>query len=167
MAKDPEKTGASREVGPRYSDPFGMFRAEMDRLFDTFGGSGLPTFPSLFSSGIGRSSMLAPRIDVKETDKEIIIAAELPGTNEKDISLTLQNGVLTIQGEKKVEYDEEKENYRVMERSYGSFQRSLRLPDTVDEDKVEARFENGVLKVSLPKHAEAVGTQRRIEIKKT
>ena len=167
MAKDPEKTGASREAGPRYSDPFGMFRAEMDRLFDTFIGSGPPTFPSLFSSGIGRSSMLAPRIDVKETDKEIIIAAELPGTNEKDISLTLQNGVLTIQGENKVEYDEEKENYRVMERSYGSFQRSLRLPDTVDEDKVEARFENGVLKVSLPKHAEAVGTQRRIEIKKT
>jgi HSP20 family protein len=126
----------------------------MDRLFDTFLGSGLPTFPSLFSSGIGRSSMLAPRIDVKETDKEIIIAAELPGTNEKDISLTLQNGVLTIQGEKTVEYDEEKENYRVMERSYGSFQRSLRLPDTVDEDKVEARFENGVLKLSLPKHAD-------------
>jgi hypothetical protein len=53
MAKDPEKIGASREVGPRYSDPFGMFRAEMDRLFDTFLGSGLPTFPSLFSSGIG------------------------------------------------------------------------------------------------------------------
>ena len=71
MAKDPEKTGASREVGPRYSDPFGMFRAEMDRLFDTFLGSGLPTFPSLFSSGIGRSSMHAPRMDVKETDKEI------------------------------------------------------------------------------------------------
>ena len=111
--------------------------------------------------------MLAPRIDVKETDKEILIAAELPGTNEKDISLTLQNGVLTIQGEKKVEYDEEKENYHVMERSYGSFPRSLRLPDTVDEDKVEARFENGVLKVSLPKRAEALGAQRRIDIKKS
>jgi HSP20 family protein len=136
-------------------------------MFDTFLGRGLPTFPSLFSSAIGRSSMLAPRIDVKETDKEIIIAAELPGTNEKDISLTLQNGVLTIRGEKKVEYDEEKENYHVMERSYGSFQRSLRLPDTVDEDKVEARFENGVLKVSLPKRAEALGAQRRIDIKKS
>jgi HSP20 family protein len=166
MAKDPDKIGASREIGSRYPDPFGMLRAEMDRLFDTFLGGGLPTFPSLFSPGIGRSSM-APRIDVRETDNEIIIAAELPGTNEKDISLTLQNGVLTIQGEKKVEHDEEKENYRVMERSYGSFQRSLRLPDTIDEDKVEARFENGVLTVSLPKHAHAVGTQRRIEIKKT
>ena len=73
---------------------------------------------------------------------------------------------MTIQGDEKVEYDEEKENYRVMERSYGSFQGSLRLPDTVDEDKVEARG-NGVLKVSLPKHAEAVGSQRSIEIKKT
>jgi hypothetical protein len=82
MAKDPQKSG-SREIGPRYSDPFGMFRAEMDRLLDTFLGSGLPTFPSLFSSGMSRSSMLAPRIDVKETDKGIIIAAEALGQTRR------------------------------------------------------------------------------------
>ena len=138
----------------------------MDRLFDTFLSGGLPTFPSLFGSGVGRSSMLVPRMDVKETDKEIIIEAELAGLEEKDVSLTLQNGILTLQGEKKIEYDEEKENYHMMERSYGSFQRSLRLPDTVDEDKVEARFENGVLRVTLPKRSGAGGAQRRIDIKK-
>jgi HSP20 family protein len=167
MAKEIETSGRGGEVAPRYSDPLGMLRSEMDRVFDTFLGGGLPTFPSLFGSGgVGRGPMLVPRVDVKETDREIIIEAELPGAEEKDISLTLQNGVLTLQGEKKIEYDEEKENYRMMERSYGSFQRSLRLPDTVDEDKVEARFDNGILKIILPKRAEAAGTQRRIDIKK-
>jgi HSP20 family protein len=166
MAKEIERLGRGGDVTPRYSEPFGILRSEMDRLFDTFLGGGLPTFPSLFSSGIGRSAMLVPRMDVKETDQEIIIEAELPGAEERDISLTLQNGILTLQGEKKIEYDEEKENYRMMERSYGSFQRSLRLPDTVNEEKVEARFENGILKVTLPKRAEAGGAQRRIHIKK-
>lgn len=103
--------------------------------------------------------MLVPNMDVKETDKEIVIEAELPGMEEKDVSLTLQEGVLTVQGEKKIEYDEDKENYHMMER------RSLRLPDTVDEDKVEARFENGVLRITLPKRPEAGGAQRKIEIK--
>ena len=74
--------------------------------------------------------------------------------------------MLTIQGEKKHERDEEKENYRMMERRYGSFQRSVQLPDTVDEDKVEATFSNGILKVSLPKRPEAVGKQGTIQIKK-
>ena len=95
-----------------------------------------------------------------------MVEAELPGIDEKDVSLALQDGVLTIRGEKKHEHDEEKEGYRMTERRYGSFQRSVRLPDTVDEDKVEASFNNGVLKVSLPKRPEAVGKQRTIPIKK-
>ena len=164
MAKDIEKR--SRQVAPRYSDPFGTLRSEMDRLFDTFMG-GLPTFPSMFGPSGGRGLALAPSLDVKETEQEIVVEAELPGLEEKDVSLTMQNGVLTIQGEKRLEYDEEKENYHVMERRYGSFQRSLRVPDTVDEGKVEARFENGVLKVALPKRPEAAREQRKIEIKKS
>jgi HSP20 family protein len=108
----------------------------------------------------------SPHIWTGETDKDIVVEAELPGIDEKDISLDLKHGVLTIRGEKKHEHDEEKENYRVMERRYGSFQRSLRLPDTVDEDKVEASFNNGVLKMSLPKRPEAIGKQRTIPIKK-
>ena len=164
MAKDIEKQ--SRQVAPRYSDPFGTLRSEMDRLFDTFT-DGLPTFPSMFGPSGGRGLALTPNLDVKETDKEIVVEAELPGLEEKDISLTMQNGVLTIQGEKRLEYNEEKENYHVMERRYGSFQRSLRVPDTVDEGKVEARFDNGVLKVTLPKRPEAGDEQRKIEIKKS
>lgn len=164
MAKDIEKQ--SRQVAPRYSDPFGTLRSEMDRLFDTFMG-GLPTFPSMFGPSGGRGVAVTPNLDVKETDQEIVVEAELPGLDEKDVSLTMQNGVLTIQGEKKLEFDEEKENYHVMERRYGSFQRSLRVPDTVDEGKVEARFDNGVLKVTLPKRPEAGGAQRKIDIKKS
>jgi HSP20 family protein len=146
-------------------DPFSAFRAEMGSLFDSFMG-GLPAFTGILSTGAGRSVPLTAHMDVKETDKEIVVEAELPGIDEKDISLNLQDGVLTISGEKKHEQDEEKENYRVMERRYGSFQRSMRLPDTVDEDKVEASFNNGVLKVTLPKRSEAVGKQRKIPITK-
>ena len=125
------------EIAQRYSDPFGALRSEMDRLFDSFMGG------------------------------EIAVEAELPGLDEKDVSLTIANGVLTIQGEKKLEHEEEKENYHVMERRYGSFQRSLRIPDTVDEKKIEARFDKGVLKVTLPKRAEAASEPRKIEIKKS
>jgi HSP20 family protein len=164
MAKDKETQ--SRQVAPRYSDPLGTLRSEMDRLFDSFMG-GLPTFPSMFGSGGSRGFALTPSMDIKETDKEIVVETELPGLDEKDISLSVQNGVLTIQGEKKLDYDEEKENYHVMERRYGSFQRSLRLPDTVDDNKIDARFDNGVLKVTLPKRPELAGGQRKIEVKKS
>src|SRR5215475_10095288 len=164
MTDDPNKP-SKRDVAPRYSDPFSALRAEMDSLFDSFMG-GLPAFSGMFGAGRDRSFALAPHIDVRESDKEIVVEAELPGIDEKDISLNLQDGVLTIRGEKKHEHDEEKENYRVMERRYGSFQRSLRLPDTVDEDKVEASFDNGVLKVRIPKRPEAVGKQRTIPMKK-
>ena len=164
MTNEPDKSG-KKDIAPRYSDPFGALRAEVDSLFDTFMG-GLPAFSGMLGTGTGRGFQLTPHMDVKETDKEIVVETELPGIDEKDVSLALKDGVLTIRGEKKHEHDEEKENYRVMERRYGSFQRSLRLPDTVDEDKVEASFNNGVLKVSLPKRPEAIGKQRTIPIKK-
>lgn len=165
MAKDKETQ--SRQVAPRYSDPFGTLRSEMDRLSDSFMGGGLPTFPSMFGSGGSRGFALSPSMDIKETDKEIVIETELPGLDEANISLTVQNGVLTVQGEKKLDYDEGKENYHVMERRYGSFQRSLRLPDTVDDTKIDAHFDNGVLKVTLPKRPELTREQRKIEIKKS
>jgi HSP20 family protein len=165
MVKDPERSRKG-EIAPRYSDPFGALRSEMDHLFDSFMG-GLPTFPTMFRAGGARGLALMPSMDVKETDKEISIEAELPGLDEKDVSLTIQNGVLTIEGEKKFEHEEEKENYHVTERRYGSFQRSLRIPDTVNEDKIEARFDKGVLKVMLPKRPEAASEQRKIEIKKS
>ena len=164
MTDDPNKS-SKRNVATRYSDPFSALRAEMDSLFDSFIG-GLPAFSGMFGSSGGRGFALTPHMDVTETDTEIVVEAELPGIDEKDVSLSLQDGVLTIRGEKKHVRDEEKENYRMTERRYGSFQRSVRLPDTVDEDKVEATFNNGVLKVSLPKRPEAIGKQRTIPIKK-
>jgi HSP20 family protein len=156
---------SKRDVAPRYADPFSALRAEMDSLFDSFIG-GLPAFSGMFGSSGGRAFALTPHMDVRETDKEIVVEAELPGMEEKDVSIALQDGILTIRGEKKHEVDEEKENYRIMERRYGSFQRSVQLPDTVDEDKIEATFNNGVLKVSLPKRPEAIGKHRKIPIKK-
>ena len=164
MTNEPDRSG-KKDLAPRYSDPFGALRAEMDSLFDSFMG-GLPAFTGMLGTGTGRGFPLTAHMDVKETDKEIVVEAELPGIDDKDISLSLQDGILTIKGEKKLERDEEKENHRMMERRHGSFQRSVRLPDTVDEDKVEASFNNGVLKVSLPKRPEAIGKQRTIPIKR-
>src|SRR5262249_19662077 len=98
---------------------------------------GLPAFTDMLGTGAGRSVPLAAHMDVKETDKEIVVEAELPGIDDKDISLSLQDGILTIKGEKKLERDEETENYRMMERRYGSFQRSVRLPDTAMRTKLK------------------------------
>jgi HSP20 family protein len=164
MTNDPDRS-SRKDLAPRFSDPFSALRAEVDSLFDTFMG-GLPAFSGMFGASGGRGFTLTPHVDVRETDKEIVVEAELPGIEEKDISLDLKDGVLTIRGEKKHEYDEKKENYRVMERRYGSFQRSLRLPDTLDQDKVEANFDNGVLKINVPKRPEAIGKQRTIPITK-
>ena len=108
-----------------------------------------------------------PSIDVRETDTDLVVEAELPGMDEKDVSVTLSNDVLTLKGEKKSEREEKKEDYHVMERSYGSFQRSFRLGDTIDPDKVTAAFDKGVLKVTLAKRPEAVKTEKPIPIGKS
>jgi HSP20 family protein len=101
----------------------------------------------------GRGALLAPHMDVSETDKEIRIQAELPGVSESDIDVSPNEDVLTIRAEKKQERKEDREGVHVSERSYGTFQRSIRLPFQVDAEKVQARFENGVLHVTLPKTA--------------
>ena len=162
----------SRTPAPRAADPFAALRAEMDRVFDSFS-SGFGPLPSIFGSrpfgerlatpAVG--TQFAPHVDVRENAEEIAIDAELPGIEEKDISLTVQDGVLTLSAEKKLEKRDEKDNYHMLERRYGTFQRALRLPDSVDEDKIEASFDKGVLKVRLPKRPEAAKSERRIEIK--
>lgn len=92
-----------------------------------------------------------PAVDVSETDKEIAVTAELPGIEPKDVEITLDKGLLTIRGEKKFEEEEKKENYHRIERSYGSFTRSISLPAEVDESKVKAKFDKGVLNVTMQK----------------
>ena len=165
MAQEIKKPGATTTPAQRYVDPFTAMRAEMDRVFNSFLGRGFGGFNAL--SRNEWSDAVVPSIDVRETETELVIEAELPGMDEKDVSVTLSNGVLTLKGEKKSEREEKKEDYHLMERSYGSFQRSFRLADTIDPDKVTAAFDKGVLKITLGKRSEAVKTEKRIPIGKS
>ena len=132
------------------ASPFMSLQREIDRLFDDFT-RGFPSFPS-FSDG--KSAML-PSMDVTETDKEIEITAELPGLEEKDVQINVADNLLTIRGEKKAEKEEKDKDYRLIERSYGSFERTLELPDGVNADAIQASIAKGVLKVTIPKPAPA------------
>jgi HSP20 family protein len=161
MADDVTPTKHGARVPSRFLDPFRSFRTEMDRLFDSFLGGP----PAVSGLGQGFSAGLAPSLDVKESDSEVVVRADLPGIDEKDINLTIHNGVLCLRGEKKSEHTDERDNYHLMERSYGSFERSVRLPESIDEDKAEAKFDKGVLTVTLPKRPDAVKAQKTIEIK--
>ncbi len=104
-----------------------------------------------------------PPVDIYETENEIVVKAELPNMDEKDIEVKIENNVLTIKGEKKLEREEKKENYHLIESSYGSFYRSFSLPGNVDADKASAKYEKGVLKITLPKKEEA--KPKQIEVK--
>jgi len=156
IEKSPD-TGVSR---PR--DIFGAMREEMDKMFERFE-HGFPRWPTLFRQGNG---VVVPELDVRENSTSITVEAELPGVDEKDVSVTLANGVLTIKGEKKQSREQKGEDFYRSERSYGAFERSLRLPDTIDEAKVDAKFDKGVLTITAAKKPEAVKAERRIEIKK-
>lgn len=134
------------------NDPFQMFQVGMNRLFDdVFSGT-----PMAWGSdaAAGEVGMLMPQMNVSETDKEILITAELPGVSEKDVDITLDDNLLTISGEKKSEKKDENENYHCIERSFGRFQRSLRMSHAVNPDEVQATFENGILTIRLPKDEE-------------
>jgi HSP20 family protein len=103
-----------------------------------------------------------PSVDVSETAKEIIVNAEIPGVESKDIEVNLQGDVLTIKGQRKREHEEKDENFHRVERSYGSFYRALRLPSEVDGEKIKATYKKGVLKITMPKTKKAAG--KKIEI---
>jgi HSP20 family protein len=138
----------------------------MDRLFDTFLGRGFFGRPA--PSGSAEPAVrLAPNIDIRENDKEMIVEAELPGIDEKDIEVSVRYGVLSLRGEKKSERDEKKDTYHVIERSFGSFERSFELPDSADQDQIKADFTKGVLRVVIPKRAEAAKAEKKIPIGKT
>jgi HSP20 family protein len=157
ITRSPEKSVS----GPR--DVFTAMRDELDRMFGRFE-HGWPHWPALFRHS-GQST--TPELDVRENTDAILIEAELPGVDEKDVSVTLSNGILTIKGEKKHEMEEKGENYYLAERSFGSFERAIRLPDTIDDAKVEAKFDKGVLRVTAAKKPEAIKAERKIEIKRT
>lgn len=104
------------------------------------------------------------KVEVSETDKDLRIDAELPGIEEKDVEVTLSDDVLTIKGEKKVEREEAEKDYRLSERRYGSFTRTFRVPESVDAEKITARFEKGVLKIDLPKRPGTKAAKRKIDV---
>ena len=144
----------------RGDDPFGSLFREVQKTFEDF--SQRTPF-ARFSS-----DTLSPKIDIAESKDAIDVTAELPGVDEKDLDVTLANGMLTVRGEKRTERDErdKDKNWHVVERSYGSFSRAIPLPFDPDPAKVEAKFDKGVLHIHLPKPAEAAQKQQKIEIKK-
>jgi HSP20 family protein len=164
------KTGTARSSTPEIWRPFESLRQEVDRLFEDFGG-GFWRSPFRSSFGVApfqrfeeRISAL-PAVDVSETDKAYEIVAELPGMDEKDVEVKVASGVLTIKGQKQDEKEEKQKDYYMRERSFGSFQRSFQVPDGVDSDKIEAKFKNGVLTVTLPKSTEAQTAEKKIAVK--
>ncbi|MDP9759266.1 HSP20 family protein [Agrobacterium sp. SORGH_AS 745] len=148
--------------------PLETLRSEIDRLFDGF----VPTsrhapdsslFGGVFPSLKGWSA--SPAVDLVEKDEAYEVIAECPGLDPKNIEVKLSNGLLTIRGEKQEEKEDKQKEYHLSERRYGSFQRSFSVPVNVDVDKVAATFENGLLKIKLPKSAEVKKNEKTIEIK--
>jgi HSP20 family protein len=141
-------------------EPFREFTTLQDRmnrlLRDTFGPEGREE--ALTTTGF------APLVDVYEDEHNITLKIEVPGIDEKDIDVRIENNTLTVHGERKFEKEEKEENYRRIERQYGSFTRTFTLPTTVDADKVAAHYDKGVLKIALAKKAEAKPKQIKVHV---
>jgi len=157
--RDKSQTPAPRED---YHDPFLTFRREVDRMFDDF------------FSGFGRRAIGAPfgswgaptpSMDLTENDKEIVVTAEMPGLDQEDFEVTVSGDLLTLKGEKKAEHEHRNGDAYYMERRFGSFSRSVRLPFEVKDEKVDARYEKGLLTIRLPKPADMQHQARRIEVR--
>ncbi len=155
------------ETQAPYTDPFLQIRQEMDRIFDTaLSGFGFP------SMGFGRertpmaqTDWLKPTLDIGASNKEYTISVELPGVDEKDVQLELINDTLKIKGEKKQQKEEKEKNYYRMERSYGSFQRTLSLPEDADQDGISAVYMNGIMEITIPRKVAPKTEVKQIEIK--
>lgn len=136
---------------------FDRMRREMDRLWESF-----------FEGGLrGRTEEIGewvPSLDLVETKNDLVVKAEVPGMEPNDIDISLSDGVLTIKGEKKQEKEEKEADYHLIERCYGAFTRSLRLPKEVQSDKISASYKDGILKVILPKSEEAKKKEIRIKV---
>lgn len=141
---------------PAFSTGFEDF----DRLFDGMFRNALTNL----SVPAGSVTDMALRMDVSETGSAYIVKADLPGVEEKDVEVTLDDGILTISGEKHAEKEEEDKTFHRIERSYGSFRRSLSLPADADEGSISAHVKNGVLKIEIGKTRQAQKTARKIEV---
>lgn len=155
-ARQPDRTPSLWRDWDRDSSPISSLRREMDRLFDDFFRA-----PALGRFGeLGAMTGNWPSLDVQEKDNELVVTAEVPGMTDKDVELLLDNGMLTIRGEKKGERDER----GYSERWYGRFERQIPLPSSVDENQCRADFQNGLLTIHLPKSREAEESRKKIPI---
>ena len=139
-------------------DPFrdlGLLQDRMNRMFDDAGRTWRNDEPAA-------TTTWSPAVDIFETEGEIVVKAELPGMERKDITLNLERNVLTLKGERRFEKETKDENYHRIERSYGGFSRTFSIPATVDEEKIHAEYKEGVLKIVLPKKEQAKPKQIRI-----
>ena len=143
--------------------PLGRLHREIDNLFDQ-------AFQGLPWSGLGKEQgglwkgMLSPHLDIEENSTHYTVTVEVPGVEEKDINLTLTDGTLTIRGEKRHEQEDTNRHYHRVERTYGSFQRVLSLPTDVNQQTVEAKFKNGILRITMAKDPHAHPAARNIPI---
>jgi len=142
-------------------DPFREFVTIQDRMNRLFRDS--------YGNNEGREESLnntsfAPPVDVYEDEHNVILKIEVPGIDEKDIDVQIENSTMTVHGERKFEHEEKEENYRRVERQYGSFTRTFTLPQTVDQENVQADYDKGVLKIKLSKKAEAKPKQIKVNV---
>jgi HSP20 family protein len=143
-------------------DPFRELTTLQERVNQLFN-QPLGPFAGFGADQALTASSFIPAVDIYEDQHNITLTAELPGVEEKDLDIRVENGILTISGERKMEHEENQENFHRVERSYGRFTRSFTLPPTVDTDNVKANFDNGVLKIALAKREEAKPKQIQVQ----
>lgn len=163
----PVRRQTSEVRGPALLNSIEQFHREVDKLFEE-AFSGMGTLPFAFSRPQlpgATNGMIKPTLDLGATEKEYTVTVEIPGVDQNDVELEIVNDTLTIRGEKKHESEEKGKSYYRMERSYGSFQRMLSLPEDADQNDVAATFENGILTVTLPRKSSPKAEVKRIEVK--
>lgn len=141
--------------------PIASLQSEIDRMFGDF----LQNFDASKFTTFSHGALL-PKADFSESDSGYELAVEMPGVSEKDLDVSVKNGVLTVNGEKKSDREEKKKDYLRSERSYGSYYRAMSLPEDADEPKITARYGDGVLRVNIPKSADAKSESQKITIQK-
>jgi len=153
------KGGRDSLMAKKSEYPFVSFLQDMEKMIDDF-------FRDFDRASIReKRGVFNPKVDVLDTDKEVMVTAELPGLSENDIEISLTSDALTIKGEKKAEKEDKGKGYYHMERSYGAFSRTIPLPAEVDSSKVDAKFKKGILTVALPKTEKAQKQTKKIPVK--
>ena len=170
QAEPPQASGGLQTSGMLY--PLTRLREDVDRMFDDFfSGRRWPLgraaedwgrLPSHFA--VAGRGLIDVKLDISETPEAIEIAAEMPGVGEEDVEIELSGSVLTIKGEKTQQSEDKEKDYYRCERSYGSFQRSFGVPDSIDGDGIEAKFDKGVLHIVMPKKPEAKTEAKKIPV---